>query len=529
MALSGVSGAQTSDPSAYLARLERAGPDGPSDAARLVVQAWPALPDSVRRSVGGAPGALRPGAGVDLAAWWHAQDPLPATPENEAVAEHLRRVELAVQRYPRDDERGYDDRGAVLVLLGEPREAVRLRSRTLELVASEDLPDNELWSYGPGGPAYLFVRRSRSEGWREGSLLDAVPFGLRSSTDLPQIVNELVPKLAVADPSYGTLWAAADRAVANELLAREGRALPGDGTDRYVVETVRFRVRSETRRAVRNRDATTERTGPPVPLAVEIPLAVRTARFRAANGGLRVEVVWAPEPGAYVGLRGPHTVRSVATLTEAGRPARLPLPRVARTQALPPSATRPGATTPAETTTLGSVGRGPGVAVQVDVADGGGAVVRRAVRRVGRLAPLAADGGGLVVSDPLPHLLPPGAGRISSRLSQTEAEHLRYPYNVVAPGATLGVYVEAYDLGLDGGRSRYEVERAVHRVRDGERTLVSLSATESGTSFPTARELIVLPVPGDVRPGDAVEFSGTIRDLVTGRSGTWALAFGVAQ
>ena len=379
-----------------------------------------------------------------------------------------------------------------------------------------------------GGPAYLFVRRSRSKGWREGSLLDAVPLGLRGSTDLPAILNELLPKLAVADPAYGTLWAAVDRAVADALLTREDRALPGDGADRYAVENVRYRVRSEIRKAIRTRDAATEWTGPALPVVAEMPLAVRTARLRAADGGLRVEVAYAPEPGAYVGLRGPHAVQSVALLTEAGRPARLPFPRVVRTRTLPPSAARPGATTPAETATLGSVGRGPVVAVQVDVTDAGGAVVRRAVGRVGPLAPLAASEGGLVVSDPLPHLLPPGAGRALSRLSQAEAEALRYPYDVVVSGAVLGVYVEAYDLGTEGGQSRYEVERSVHVVRDGRRELVSRSATASGTSFPTAREFVVLPVPDDVRPGDTVELSGTIRDLVTGRSGTWTLSFGVA-
>ncbi|MGB3542780.1 hypothetical protein, partial [Rubrivirga sp.] len=105
----------------------------------------------------------------------------------------------------------------------------------------------------------------------------------------------------------------------------------------------------------------------------------------------------------------------------------------------------------------------------------------------------------------------------------------RYPYDVVRPGARIGVYVEAYDLGTDGGQSRYQVVRTIEVGRDGERRFVSQSATESGTSFPTAREFIVLPVPDDLEDGDTVHLDGSIRDLVTGREGKWSLSFGVVR
>ena len=127
------------------------------------------------------------------------------------------------------------------------------------------------------------------------------------------------------------------------------------------------------------------------------------------------------------------------------------------------------------------------------------------------------------MSDPLPHLVPAGAAAALSGATQAEADaaraRWRYPYAVVVPGARLGVYVEGYDLGTEGGASRYEVVRSVWTEHDGERRFVSSSATESGTSFTTAREFIVVPVPAGLE--------GEIRDLVAGRSGAWSLRFGV--
>ena len=146
---------------------------------------------------------------------------------------------------------------------------------------------------------------------------------------------------------------------------------------------------------------------------------------------------------------------------------------------------------------------------------------------------LEAGPGELLISDPLPHLVPEGAAQALSGATQQEADaaraRWRYPYGVVRPGARVGVYVEAYDLGTDRGRSRYEVVRTVEVERDGERRFVSSSATASGTSFPTAREFIVLPTPTDLEVGDTVHFEGVLRDLVTGRWGRWSLSFGVAE
>ncbi|WP_412069331.1 hypothetical protein [Rubrivirga sp. IMCC43871] len=515
-------------PEAYLAVL--ADPDARGH-ARLVAQAWPALPDSVRRALGPPD---RPGVGAEVAAWWRGADPLPATPDLEGVAEHLRRVAVAVRRYPSDAPAGFDARGEVLVKLGEPPHARRLHSPTMRRASVYDrAPDNELWTYGRRGPVYLFVD-DRWRGWRQAEPVDLIPFELRRTEAAPVILAELLPPMAVSDRNYLRVLHTVERAL-NPIEATPEFGLDTSipGYQDRLAHNLHYAVRAETRRAMRQRDATVEPTGPALPVVVEMPLAVRVARFRAANGGTRVEVAYAPEPGAYVGLAGAHAVESVATLTEAGRPTRRPFPREAASLALPPAATRPGGTTPVVAATLASLGRHATVAVQVDVVSDSGATVRRAIRRVGPLAPLRPGDGGLLVSDPLPHLVPPGTQRAIATADRADAvaarERWRYPYGVVVPGADIGVYVEAYDLGTRGGRSRYEVERTVEIERGGERLFVSRSATASGTSSGTAREFVVLPVPAEARPGDRVLFEGVIRDTVTGRSGTWALAFGVAE
>ena len=552
-----IDGQAGAEADAYLGRLVTAGPDAEPGVARLVAQVWPALPDSLRAALGGDPGALRPGAGVALVAWWNGQDPLPATPANERLVEHLRRVAEAERRFPAPPPTaggadasgvGYDDRGVVYVRYGEPARVERLRSSVLDVPLSrltDGVPDNAFWVYRRG-LTFLFAEdRGR---WSAATPLDLLPFGLRTPRSGPRAgewaglsalaLRDFARTLVLTDPNYNRLLTTLDETLFDYTRdATRAGATPGrfasapPATERFYgtggagpINPGFFDfVRGEHRHVVETRERTAPPSaGPPLPLPDALPLAVRAARFRAPDGGVRVELAWAPEPGAFDAVGGvARVLRSAARLRAVGgRPA----PPVARTTAVPPPADGAGRTTPVETATLSTAGARPDVAVQADVLDRDGAMLLHAVWRGGPLAPLAAGRGGLVVSDPLPHLVPPGA-QIAGGADRTA---WRYPYAVVVAGATVGVAVEAYDLGTEGGRSRYEVEREVHVVRGGRRELVSRSATTSGTSSATAREFIVLPTPGDVLPGDTVELSGVLRDLVTGRSGTWALSFGVA-
>ncbi|WP_420455913.1 GWxTD domain-containing protein [Rubrivirga sp.] len=541
----------------YLDRLATAGPDADADVDRLVAQLWPILPDTLRRALG----APAPDAGLDLVAWWHAQDPLPATPENERLTLHLDRVAHAERRFADASRRGFDDRGAVFVRLGEPDVVRELRSQTLLLSRSSlavGTPDNALWVYDGGRLGFLFVEDGRT--WREASPVDLLPPGLQmirqgemhprapewaktsalAFYDLMDAIAAVIPQYALALPTVDALHFEitgdaleagmsptrfAEKPSVSQTFTSGGTA----GDVPQIVASLFEEIEAERQQAARaTRDVV---SGVDLPPVAEMPVAVRAARFRGPGGRTRVEVAWAPEPGAFVGLGDGLAVRSVATVAEAG--GRGDGDRAERVSPLSSLATRPGQTTPVEAATFQATGRRLSVAVQTDVLDAEGAAVRRGIARVGPLAPLTEGPGGLLISDPLPHLVPPDAVDAISGAPRAQAERARarwrYPYDMVVPGALVGVFVEAYDLGTRGGRSDYEVERSIYRTdgATGERSLVSLSATPSGTTSGTAREFIVLPVPADVRAGDRVVFEGTIRDRVTGRSGTWSLVFSV--
>ena len=116
--------------SAYLAMLAHLDARSPAmDAlrARHLAPLALILPDHVRQEIGlaeaeeAATAALSEGAGARLVAWWRRMDPLPATPQNERLVEHLERVVYARAHFA--DERsalGFDDRGKVYIRLGAP-------------------------------------------------------------------------------------------------------------------------------------------------------------------------------------------------------------------------------------------------------------------------------------------------------------------------------------------------------------------------------------------------------------------------
>jgi GWxTD domain-containing protein len=74
--------------------------------------------DSLRR----APPDRRPEVWREF---WKATDPVPLTPENEAIDDYFRRVQQANIRFPEEGEQGWlTERGEVFITLGEPDEVV---------------------------------------------------------------------------------------------------------------------------------------------------------------------------------------------------------------------------------------------------------------------------------------------------------------------------------------------------------------------------------------------------------------------
>ena len=64
--------------------------------------------------------------------FWHASDPNPATPENEAIDEYIARVRAANERFTDEGGQGWlTDRGEVFIVLGEPSEIVDRRQDTI--------------------------------------------------------------------------------------------------------------------------------------------------------------------------------------------------------------------------------------------------------------------------------------------------------------------------------------------------------------------------------------------------------------
>ena len=60
--------------------------------------------------------------------FWKTTDPVPMTPENEALDEYFRRVQIANQRFQESADPGWlTDRGEVFISLGEPDEIIDLR------------------------------------------------------------------------------------------------------------------------------------------------------------------------------------------------------------------------------------------------------------------------------------------------------------------------------------------------------------------------------------------------------------------
>lgn len=73
-----------------------------------------------------APDSARAQAWHDF---WVASDPVPVTPENEALDEYFGRIEVANERYSNEGDPGWlTDRGEVFIALGDPDEAYDLQS-----------------------------------------------------------------------------------------------------------------------------------------------------------------------------------------------------------------------------------------------------------------------------------------------------------------------------------------------------------------------------------------------------------------
>ena len=351
--------------SVYLDLISRVGtarsPDERAVLNRHMAQLALILPASVQAQV--ADGDLRerpdratfkPGAGEVLARWWRSQDPLPASPQNERLAEHLQRVALAEVQFAYDARpTGFDDRGDVYLRYGRPsREAVIRFDDPLLIdevyqpgvaVSPSDFPDNAFWRYLHVDRAgyFLFVRRAGGH-YQLGTTEDLLPPVLRygfdaggrgqRKTDMTlAVMRSVYRQLALEHPDFAVRFSdvdlfAAERQATGRLRSRDasgnnrvivgvqgtGRAADQIGQSGNEIRPHQLRshefVRSMLDQGKIQDDQATYRREMSMPRQYTeifremqiLPLSIRTARFLDDDGTTRTEIYWSPEPG---GLR----------------------------------------------------------------------------------------------------------------------------------------------------------------------------------------------------------------------------------
>src|SRR5712692_1576748 len=72
--------------------------------------------------------------------FWKATDPVPFTPENEALDDYFRRVQAANVRFQDEGEPGWlTERGEVFITLGEPDEMLHVERHGSQRTAGDSL------------------------------------------------------------------------------------------------------------------------------------------------------------------------------------------------------------------------------------------------------------------------------------------------------------------------------------------------------------------------------------------------------
>jgi GWxTD domain-containing protein len=476
---------------------------------------------------GATVGNLPSSAGAQVAAWWKKQDPLPATPMNERMEEHLERVAYVRRQYQKDGR--VDDRGRIYVRLGPPSRQTRIQfnsSRFYDQVlsfdsrfTSSDFKPGEFWVYEHIGRAtqYLFVE-VRRDVFRVGDVLDMLPLELRRGFSTSSRGTEEARAFVYAlREAYSQLAIFHDRyqsrhqALANfALMIDDGHAgsrLRGTRTVRSFARRTRGDLSEADAFHARERAASTPRSySEPTKDAAPVPVAVRHARFLTPAGRTQTRIDWsapyadllvdgASLPAAY--LFGVDFTQVDSTGETLSRQSASNLVRIESSEA-------GGFLRPQTYTATTEPGRPFVLNLQWNQYRTGMEGAPRPGRRVGfetyqssLLQPLPADASELVVSDLRPVLLPE-----HSDGSYEFDRAIPYPFRTVTGDTPLALYFEVYHLGYNSDdQTHYTVEYAVERrrqgggfvslFRSGDRERTTITTTMQGTSR-TAEEHIVI-------------------------------------
>lgn len=348
------------DAEAYLDLLARVGTTLPSEEGRHLrkhlAQLSLILPEPVRSQVatGDWPGgtgeaAFKADAGAMLVAWWHSQDPLPASATNERLEEHLRRVVHAETAYASaTSATGFDERGEVYLRYGTPSRQTQILftdPRLLDAVSQpgvhlspSDFPENEFWVYNhiERTGYFLFVKRGNQ--YQLAETLDLLPNALRQGFTSGRgeiravmalaVLRSIYEQLAVEHIDFGPRYQMVDQYVVDaggfnrdltdrvnrareEFLnpAGRGEATGLDGTPElsndqtlgaFVESQILEGRRADAEAVFRRQESMPAQFSEVFRDRSLLPLSIRAARFLDDNGTTRTEIYWGPQPG---GLR----------------------------------------------------------------------------------------------------------------------------------------------------------------------------------------------------------------------------------
>ena len=512
---------------------------GVTAASAEVQRVRPLLPDSIASSL------ARPGLGARLARWWRAEDPLPATAENERLEEHLLRVREALDSYPAETPEGYDDRGRVYVRFGAPtrRRVVDPESdlfiaraiRDEPAVRRTDFPRNEAWHY-PGLEAY-YVFVETPTGYEEGTLVDLIPRALRAggynattqsrAELLGRVVRWIHKDLFVFDTNIQRRLSDIDA-----TIGADGQALYDSNTRRQtglLVSNVIQRSISEDERVRRDRDRRLPASRSAATPVGEIE--ARTARFLNGPVGTDDGAVW-------VGWSQPlaSMARRADSLGASGGPRSLFLVQETRSRfddayerigddrsaflVLPG-----GAYSEPQWSVLDPVGAEEQVAIQWDVtpSDREGvpllsAPLGQAVLRVDPVAELVEPGATVALSD----LLPLAVSSVDAALEADRLDGLPapHPYRAAPSDRPLTLYYEIYGPADAPAGVTVQLDVEVTRRRDGR--LLRARERERSTSglefvLSSGREpQVVVVEPESLSGADEVTITVTLTRVGTG-------------
>lgn len=534
---------------------------------RHVAQMVFLLKDDLRNQVMRADDSIKEGAAAALLRWWRRQDPLPGTPRNERLEEHLQRVTHAERAYRYEGDRtGFDDRGEIYVRFGEP-----VRKRTISHnvareyitvayapITAMDLLDNEFWTYNDIADEayYLFVKRQGR--YRISEVYDLIPGRLSriklKSKDpvlaerdgvqaraLLEVLRDYYRQLAWGHSDFFSRYVDLDEYLLrldpdktkdtgpDLFLARKGRP------DAFGTQMI-GEGRMQDRQAAYQRDLVVPQQRSTVLDTLEpLDVRLRVARFLDEDGTTRTELYWSHLPRTLAlqsALQAqykdrydtrdrfllhlsavqqsddftPRAVTDYRYVADAGDALRDSLLRV-QTLVL-----RGDTETPYHLALQWDQHLTTHQETDAVVA---GPHVKTGVYRVDSLAALNPLPSALEMSDLVPVLL-----------SEESFDELsRYPWMAITPETPLGLYFEVYDLifGPDDRTHFTAVYEIVRRqaggllrfLGGGEEERTSVMTSYEGSSR-IAREYIALDLSAWSGEGD-LEVRVQVRDETTGQ------------